>query len=202
MTAIARRWLAMFAIALAAPAAAQQDASSRAIYYTQPSAGSAPTPVTGSVVWRRVERDDGTAAIAAIVEFADPAIGFTISVSRNTDNDLQASHIIAIAFEDPATLSETGIESIPAFVAKLKLAAPGRPFIGAGVAVTDTLFWIGLSSKHVENNIALLRAGRWFDMPVRFKDKKRALFTLETGPGGRQVIDEVMATWPTPAAAN
>lgn len=201
MTATARLVLAIFVLAMTAPAAAQQATSSKAIYYTQARAESVPASAAGSAVWRRVEQEDGTAAIEARIEFADPPFAVTITVSRNTDTDVPASHLIEVAFEDVGNVSEIGIERIPALVAKPGETARGKPFIGAGVAVTDRLFWIGLSGKTAENNVALLRAGEWFDMPILFRDQTRALISFETGPFGREVFDEVLATWPERAAS-
>ena len=59
------------------------------------------------------------------------------------------------------------------------------------------MFWIALSDKsdQVSTNIATLRDGSWFDMPLLFKDQKRALITFEKGGEGEALFKEVMAAW-------
>ena len=65
--------------------------------------------------------------------------------------------------------------------------ARGQPLAGAAVPVTNELFWIALSNEEedVTRNLQLLSDGLWFDLPILFSDKTRALITFEwSGPLG------------------
>ena len=59
------------------------------------------------------------------------------------------------------------------------------------------MFWIALSDKseQVASNLTMLRDGNWFDMPLLFVNKKRALITFEKGSAGDALFKEVLSAW-------
>ncbi len=169
----------------------------RAIYYTQGVDDTPGEASEGKVTWTKVQQPDGLPAIQGRIDVADPNIDVVITIAKNTDPGLPASHLIEITFEGIENLSDSAIERIPAIVLKPNEQARGQPLVGAGVPVTDSMFWIALSDKsdQVSTNIATLRDGSWFDMPLLFKDQKRALITFEKGGEGEALFKEVMAAW-------
>jgi hypothetical protein len=172
-------------------------ASQRAIFYTQGADDTPGEASEGIVTWSRVQQPDGLPAIQGKINLEKPDIGVIITISKNIDEGLPASHLIEITFEGAQNLSDTVIESIPALVLKPNEQARGQPLSGAGVPVTDSIFWIALSdeAEQVDTNLATLRDGNWFDMPLLFKDKKRALITFEKGGPGEALFKEVLSAW-------
>ncbi len=171
--------------------------SQRAIYYTQ-GVGDNPGQVSqGSVNWSRVERPDGLPAIQASIKLADPKVDVIITISKNTDEGLPASHLIEVSFDGVANVSAAAIDRIPALVMKPSEQARGQPLVGAGVPVTESIFWIALSdeAEKVASNLTTLRDGTWFDMPLLFKDQQRALITFEKGGPGEALFKEVLSAW-------
>jgi hypothetical protein len=199
---IARLVTALLGIGLALPASGQQTTgdtqSAKAVYYTQGVDDSPGDANNGTVIWSRIEHAGGLPAIQAKIEFTEPKFDVVVTLSYNSDSTFPASHLIEITFNGLSSTSETGIESIPALVLKLNEQARGRPLTGAGVSVAESIFWIALSDNEggVSNNMATLREGRWFDMPILFEDQTRALITFEKGHLGEQVFDDVLAAWP------
>jgi hypothetical protein len=184
----------------AAPPAGQSVVAQRAIYYEQGSDGAPGAAFQGTVSWSEVPRDGNTRAIQAVLQVPEQNVTVTVSISKNVDQSLPASHLVEVEFSGQGTLSDTAVERVPALVLKPNEQARGQPLSGAAVPVTENLFWIALSSEdeQVQRNISLLREGSWFDLPILFADGKRALLTFEKGIPGDKVFETVIASWTQP----
>ena len=166
----------------------------RAIYYFQGTEGSPGRAVEGSTTWTEITRDSAP-AVQATLRLADPEITTTVTIYRNSDTSLPASHMVEVEFQ--GALGSTTIQRVPALVMKSTEQARGEPLAGAAVPVTDQLFWIALSNDPDEasRNVTLLREGAWFDIPILFADGTRALLTFEKGIPGDRIFQTVMAAW-------
>ena len=171
--------------------------SQRAIFYTQGEDSQPGQASQGVVKWERIEQPDGLPAIQAKIGLDDPKVDVTVTISRNTDQQLPASHLIEVSFDGVKNMTGAALERIPGIVLKPNEQARGQPLAGAGVPVTDSIFWIALSDEdeQAKNNIEKLREGTWFDMPLLFKDQQRALITFEKGGAGELLFKEVFAAW-------
>jgi hypothetical protein len=166
----------------------------RAIYYYQGAEGQSGEAHEGTASWANVTKD-GHPAIRATLRIVDRNVEATVTIYKNYDESLPASHLVEIEFS--GSLSDTPIQRVPALVLKQTEQARGQPLAGAAVPVTNDLFWIALSDddEQVARNIQLLREGSWFDVPILFSDQTRALLTFEKGIPGDKVFETVMATW-------
>ena len=166
----------------------------RAIYYYQGAEGQAGEAIEGSAAWANVTKD-GNPAIQVTLGIAQRNVDVTVTIYKNYDDSLPASHLVEIEFS--GALSESPIQRVPALVLKQTEQARGQPLAGAAVPVTNELFWIALSddSEQVARNVQLLREGSWFDVPILFSDQTRALLTFEKGIPGDRVFETVMASW-------
>jgi hypothetical protein len=166
----------------------------RAIFYFQGKEGSPGRATEGSVTWAEITRDNRP-AIQALLKVADQEMTTTVTIYKNNDGSLPASHLVEIQFS--GELGQSPIQRVPALVLKQTEQARGQPLTGAAVPVTNELFWIALSDdqEQVARNIQLLREGSWFDIPILFNDGTRALLTFEKGIPGDKVFETVMATW-------
>jgi hypothetical protein len=178
----------------ALPQPDQGIVAQRAIYYFQGTEGSPGRAVEGSVTWEQISRD-GAPAVQAILRVAEPEVTTTLTIYKNNDASLPASHMVEVEFQ--GALGTTAIQRVPALVLKSTEQARGEPLAGAAVPVTDELFWIALSddADEVTRNVTLLREGAWFDIPILFTDGTRALLTFEKGTPGERVFETVMSSW-------
>jgi hypothetical protein len=73
----------------------------------------------------------------------------------------------------------------------------GVPLNGVAVKATTNLFLIGLSSvdADMQRNVQLLKERSWFDIPVVYSDRKRAVIAIEKGIPGERAFTEAFATW-------
>lgn len=167
----------------------------RAIYYYQGAEGQSGEAREGTVSWAETTKD-GQPAIRATIQIPDgDNAEVTVTIYKNYDDTLPASHMVEIQFS--GALGDSPIQRVPALVLKQTEQARGQPLAGAAVPVTNELFWIALSddSEQAARNVQLLREGSWFDVPILFSDQTRALFTFEKGIPGDKVFETVMATW-------
>ncbi len=183
-----------------ATAALQQDEADtslvgqRAIYYFQGGEGQSGEASEGTATWANITKD-GNPAIRATLNIPGRDVQATVTIYKNYDGSLPASHLVEVEFT--GDLGGSPIQRVPALVLKQTEQARGQPLAGAAVPVTNDLFWIALSDdeEQVERNIQLLREGSWFDVPILFNDQTRALLTFEKGIPGDKVFETVMATW-------
>lgn len=166
----------------------------RAIYYFQGAQGQPGQANDGTVTWAQITKDNRP-AIQATLKIPQRNVTVTVTIYKNYDNALPASHLVEVQFF--GALADSPIQRVPALVLKQTEQARGQPLAGAAVPVTNELFWIALSANNddVNRNVQLLREGSWFDIPILFSDQTRALITFEKGVPGDKVFETVMASW-------
>lgn len=166
----------------------------RAIYYYQGSAGTPGQASEGTTTWVEISKD-GRPAIQATLRVPERNVLVAVTIYKNYDTALPASHLVEIQFN--GALGASPIQRVPALVLKPTEQARGQPLTGAAVPVTNELFWIALSDEeeYVARNIQLLREGSWFDIPILFSDQTRALLSFEKGIPGDRVFETVLSSW-------
>ena len=173
---------------------AQSIVSQRAIYYFQGAEGTPGQATNGSVTWAETSRESGP-AIQATLNLSEQEVTTTVTIYKNNDPSLPASHLVEVQFS--GQIGPTPVQRVPALVVKQTEQARGQPLTGAAVPVTNELFWIALSDdeEQVTRNLQLLREGSWFDIPILFSDGTRALLTFEKGIPGDRVFETALAAW-------
>src|SRR5260370_17083488 len=119
-----------------------------------------------------------------------------LSLRRNPDKVLPASHTIEITFPSPTTFGE--ITSIPALLMKSGEQADGARLAGVTVKVTSGLFLIGLSAADSEmrRNLQMLEEQPWFDIPLVYENGRRAILAVEKGPPAARPFQEPFPACP------
>jgi hypothetical protein len=156
----------------------------------------------GTVVWRTEMRPATPGrppelAVRGDVEVPERNMSVTLSLRRNTDQSLPASHTIEIVFTLPADSPSGGVQKVPGVLMKQAEQTRGVPLAGLAVPVTPGYFLIGLSSLEtdMQRNIQLLKERAWFDIPIIYNNNRRAILALEKGTPGEQAFNQAFATW-------
>ena len=156
----------------------------------------------GSAVWRTETVSPGGGqppelAIRADLDIPERNITATMSIRRNTDQALPATHTIELMFNIPADFPFGGISNVPTVLMKQAEQARGAPLAGLVVKVTPTFFLVGLQSGEGEaqHNIQLLKERPWFDIPVVYANGRRAILAVEKGTPGERAFAEAFKTW-------
>lgn len=165
--------------------------------------GGQPTVTAGRVTWRleTVNGDQGQPvqnAVVATVTIPDAGLTLVMTIQRNLDATLPASHTVSLAFsQSGSTGASRTVQDVGLLQAKDEQSARGSPVSGLPVRVRDNLFLIGLSSlqNDVERNTDLLLHRNWFDIALRYTSGRRAVLTFEKGAAGAQVMQSAYDAW-------
>ncbi len=156
----------------------------------------------GSAIWRTERVSPGPnqpeeVAVRADVEIPDRKLTMTWSLRRNTDQTLPASHTVEIMFRLPQDFPPGSVMNVPGILMKQTEQTRGSPLAGHAVKVTDAYYLIGLSSLDAdrETNLRMLKERGWFDIPVVYGNKRRAILAVEKGTPGDRAFAEAFAAW-------
>ncbi len=158
------------------------------------------TTINGLATWRTETINPGPGrspelGVRIDIDIPDRKMQVVVTIRRNPDQSLPASHYIEIQFSgnDPYG----GIAQVPAVRMKNNEAAQGVPLAGLGVRVMQGYFLVGLSAVEAdrERNLQVLRSQPWIDIPFVYNNGRRAVIAFEKGSTGEKAMAEVFAAW-------
>lgn len=167
-----------------------------------------PVAVPGSITWTAV-RENGADGrpdpqIQGRITVPERGISALLTFKRNTDNSLPASHIIEVVFSVPPDFEGGAIENLQRIAMKRTEQDRGDPLVAVTAKVTDDTYLVALNDFEdvVKRNMELLSTRGWIDIPVTYRNGRRALITLDKGTTGGNVFEQVLREWAalTPAA--
>jgi hypothetical protein len=183
---------------------APESSVSRAVLYEEDPGNPQGKQYLGSAAWRtETVSSPGLPPelqVSANIEIPERHITATLSLRRNTDKALPASHTIEIAFYLPPHFLGGGIANVPGVLMKESEGVRGMPLAGLAVKVTRGFFLVGLSAvdTDIQRNTQLLKEQPWFDIPIVYNDGRRAILAIGKGDTGRRAIAQAFAQWPPP----
>ena len=199
-----------------APAATGQNGASTApvvgqkmFLYEERLGQEEPTAEQGTVIWNIVRESPGDdqppePAIEAQISVPETGLSAIMTIKRNADKSLPASHLIEIVFALSDNFDGSGIGAIQNFAMKQTEEATGDSLIAVPAKITDSFFMIALNDyvEAVELNLKLLRERNWIDLPVSYGNGRRALLTMEKGSSGAEIFDQVIRAWEARTASS
>jgi hypothetical protein len=155
----------------------------------------------GTAVWRTETVNPGPGrppelGLRIDIEIPDRKMAVIISMRRNPDQTLPASHTVEVQFKTPGD-PFGGVANLPGVRAKTTETAQGAPLVGLVVRVMPGFFLIGLSNVDAdrEQNLSLLRERGWLDIPFVYNNGRRSVLVVEKGTPGERAVNEVIAAW-------
>ena len=120
-----------------------------------------------------------------------------MTIRRNADETLPASHIIELIFITPESFDGGAIDNVLRMTMKQTEEATGSPVLGIPAKIGDGFFLIALADGTAEQdtNLQLMRRTRWIDIPVVYRSGRRALITMERGIPGDKVFEDALRDW-------
>ncbi|WP_349508885.1 hypothetical protein V6582_15170 [Agrobacterium vitis] len=173
----------------------------KAYLYEERLGQTTPTTVQGYIVWeaRHETGDSGKPEPEIQGKLTIPERGLTalITFKRNTDSSLPASHLMEIVFSVPQNFEGGGIDSVQRVAMKASEQDRGDPIVAVPAKITDDTFMIAFNdfAEVVARNVDLLRGRDWIDIPVTYRNGRRALITLDKGAAGKPIFDSVIREW-------
>jgi hypothetical protein len=173
----------------------------RVVLYDEDPAEPQGKQYVGQVVWRteNVAGPNGTTdiAIRADIDIPDRKFKAALTIRRNNDTALPASHTVEMTFQFPPDFAGGGVSSVPGVLMKSNEQTRGTPLAGLAVKVTDNFFLIGLSNVETDRirNLQLLKERSWFDIPLVYANQRRAIVALEKGAPGERAFADAFNIW-------
>lgn len=156
----------------------------------------------GNIVWRLEQEPPepdfpAEAVIKGVMEIPGRGLVMNLTIKRNVDAALPASHIIELLFSAPPEFSGGNIDEVARFVIKATEQARGESLVGVPARIDTGFFLIALNNlpQAQETNLNLLASGNWVDIPVRYLTGRRGLVTFEKGPSGSQIFERALEDW-------
>lgn len=169
---------------------------------------SSPTAVPGTVAWTVKEESPGgdakpEPAIQAQITVPDRGLTALMTIKRNADPSLPASHVIEFVFSLPSNFEGGAIDSVQRVSMKRTEQDRGDALIAVPAKITDDFHMIALNdaTDAIGNNTELLRSRSWIDIPLTYRNGRRALLTLEKGQSGTDAFNQAMRAWSTTGTA-
>ncbi len=174
----------------------------KAIFYEERTSTAEGSAEPGNIVWSLVQESPGgeappEPAIRAEANIPGKNIQLRMTIRRNTDETLPASHIVELIFLTPEGFEGGGIDNILRIAMKTSEQDAGSPLIGIPAKIADGFFLVALNDTKADEqaNLTLLRNQDWIDIPIIYKSGRRALITMEKGIPGDKVFDDALKAW-------
>ncbi len=186
------------------PASGQQavPVGQKAIFYEERTSTSEGSAESGNIVWSLVQESPGgdappEPAIRAEATIPGKDVQLRMTIRRNADQTLPASHIIEMIFLTPDGFEGGSIDNVLRVAMKASEQEAGSPLIGIPAKIADGFFLVALNDTKADEdaNLTLLRKQDWIDIPIVYKSGRRALLTMEKGIPGEKVFDEALKAW-------
>lgn len=171
----------------------------------QPGGTTGAVPFSGTVDWSRGTDERGQPTIVAKANIPARNLSVQVTLRKNSDKTLPASHLMEIDFKVNDSFVGGTIAALPGVLLKNEELVQGKPLVGASARVVTNSFLFALSSakEDVATNVDLLTSRKWMDLAVIYGTGRRAIITLEKDDAAQKLFDQVFKAWgETPSASS
>ncbi|MEZ2131860.1 MULTISPECIES: hypothetical protein [unclassified Sinorhizobium] len=190
----------------AAPAQAAQQtppvgSAQKLFLYEERLGQTSPIAIEGTVVWslQHEEGADGRSepTVQGNVSVPQRNLSALITFKRNSDSSLPASHLVEIVFQLPQNFEGGGVDSVERISMKQTEQDRGDPLIAVPAKITDDFYMVALNdyADARKANLGLLQSRNWIDMPITYRNGRRALLTMEKGQTGGDAFNTAIKEW-------
>ena len=172
----------------------------RVVLYEEDPIDPAGKRLVGPATWRTDAVSPGAGqapelAVRCDVEIPQRRLAVTMSIRRNRDQALPASHTVEIMFNLAPDFPFGDINNLLGLLTKQVEMARGKPLSGVPFKLTSGSFLVGLSATEKQRNLELLREGAWIDIAIVYGDGRRAIIAVEKGTAGARALNEAFTAW-------
>jgi hypothetical protein len=135
--------------------------------------------------------------VKADVDIPERKMRMSLTLRRNVEQTLPASHTIEIVFTTPPDFPQGAIADARGVLMEQAEQKSGVPLSGLRVKVTNGFFLIGLTAEETEvrRNILLLKDRPWISIPIIYTNGQRGLLSIEKGVPGDRAFAEAFTAW-------
>lgn len=153
----------------------------------------------GTVVWSEIEEspsegEPAAPAIRGTITMPDTKAELKLTIRKNTDQSIPASHLIEMVFTVPDDFAGGAVDNVQRITFKDTEQAAGNPLIAVPSKIADNFFiiWLNDAKTAQDTNLSLMRRLQWIDIPISYRNGRRALISLEKGIPGEKVFNDVL----------
>ena len=168
----------------------------RAVLYEEDPSNPKGDRTQGQITWRLEPTTDASApsgdvTIIGDVEIPSRNLRMTLSIRRNFDSTLPATHTVQIDFAPDFAAGR--IKQVMGLLMKAHEQARGAAIAALSVKVDDRHFLVGLSAvpQDASNNSLLIRSRAWMDIPIVYATQRRAILAVEKDGDVLQLFNAV-----------
>jgi hypothetical protein len=184
-----------------APAALAAPAAGRAAMLVA-SADNPQKPVVslGSTVWSLIPpapNQPATVAVKAEADIPDLKMHATMTLRKNTDPTLQATHTIDLKFSFAEGAPITGFKDVGLPQMRKEDSTAAEALTSVKVKISDTYFLIALAKgeSDIARNLDLMQTRSWFDFPLLLNDDRIAKVVFQKSPEGQAMLEKAFDAW-------
>ncbi|MET3924124.1 hypothetical protein [Devosia sp. 2618] len=154
-------------------------------------------PFSGTVEWTEGVDELGLPTLKGAASIPARNLGVDITIRKNSDPSLPASHLMEVNFNVSDTFIGGTIANLPGVLLKDQELVPGTALVGASARVVGNSFLFALSATpgDATNNTNLLENRKWMDLAVVYGTGRNAIITLEKDDEAQELFKKVFTAW-------
>jgi hypothetical protein len=158
-----------------------------------------PVVSLGSTVWSTIPPAPGQPARVAVkadADIPDLKMHATMTLRKNTDPTLQATHTIDLKFSFADGAPITGVNDVEPKMRNLGSTA-SEALRSVKVKISDVYFLIALAKgdQDAAHNLDLMQTRAWFDFPLLLNDNRIAKLVFEKSTKGEAMLANAFEAW-------
>ena len=159
-----------------------------------------PAVSLGSTVWSLIPpapNQPATVAVKAEADIPDLKMHATMTLRKNTDPTLQATHTIDLKFSFAEGAPITGFKDVGLPQMRKEDSTAAEALTSVKVKISDTYFLIALAKGEADTarNLDLMQTRSWFDFPLLLNDDRIAKIVFQKSPEGQAMLEKAFEAW-------
>jgi hypothetical protein len=159
-----------------------------------------PAVSLGSTVWSLIPPAPGqpaTVGVKAEADIPDLKMHATMTLRKNSDPTLQATHTIDLKFSFAEGAPITGFKDVGLPQMRKEDSTAAEALTSVKVKISDTYFLIALAKGEADiaRNLDLMQTRSWFDFPLLLNDDRIAKVVFQKSPEGQAMLEKAFDAW-------
>ncbi len=182
------------------PAAPTPSAGRAAMLVASADNPQKPVVSLGSTVWSLLPPAPGqpaTVAVKADADIPDLKMHATMTLRKNTDPTLQATHTIDLKFSFADGAPFTGFKDVGLPQMRKEDSTAAETLTSVKVKISDVYFLIALAKgdSDTTRNLDIMQTRAWFDFPLLLNDNRIAKVVFQKSPEGETMLAKAFDAW-------
>jgi hypothetical protein len=176
------------------------SAARAAMLIASPDNPQKPVVNLGSTVWSTIPPAPGqpaTVAVKADADIPDLKMHASMTLRKNTDPTLQATHTIDLKFSFADGALIAGFKDVGAPQMRKLDSTASEALTSVKVKVSDVYFLIALAKgdQDTARNLDLMQTRAWFDFPLLLNDNRIAKLVFQKSSEGEAMLAKAFDAW-------